>query len=171
MQAAIKKPIEPIKQSTTPAETPPVSPFWSLSADVLLGQLHSSLQGLTADEAGRRLEANAGHRLDGRQQTPPFVLLLSQFKSPIILLLVFAAGLSMFLRRAYRSPDYLFNRVRQRAVGLLAGAWRGQCCGKTAGRRADKSERSPGRETAGNHAGQHRSRRYCFTQRGRCHSR
>ena len=43
------------------------------------------------------MEANAGHRLDGRQQTPPFVLLLSQFKSPIILLLVFAAGLSMFL--------------------------------------------------------------------------
>ena len=76
---------------------PRSSPFWSLSGDALLGQLQSSLQGLTGEEAGRRLEANAGSRLGGRQQTAPFVLLLSQFKSPIILLLLFAAGLSMFL--------------------------------------------------------------------------
>ena len=97
MQAAIQKPIEPVEPSKSLSKTPVESPFWSLSGDILLGQLHSSLQGLTADEANRSLEANANSRLGGRQQTSPFVLLLSQFKSPIVLLLVFAAGLSMFL--------------------------------------------------------------------------
>ena len=93
MQAAIKTPIEPSKSLS---ETPTIS-YWSLSGDALLRQLQSSLQGLTGEEAARRLEANAGRRLGGRQQTAPFALLLSQFKSPIILLLLFAAGLSMFL--------------------------------------------------------------------------
>ena len=97
MQAAIQKPIVPVEPTKSLSNTPPESPFWSLSGDVLLGQLHSSLQGMTTVEASRSLEANANSRLGGRRQTSPFVLLLSQFKSPIVLLLVFAAGLSMFL--------------------------------------------------------------------------
>jgi Mg2+-importing ATPase len=91
VQAVVKKPIEPS------SSTPPVAPFWSLAGDVLLHQLQTSLQGLSGAEAAQRLEGNADRRLGGRQRTAPFVLLLSQFKSPIILLLLFAAGLSMFL--------------------------------------------------------------------------
>ena len=98
MQAAVKNtivnPIEPPKAPLTP---PAAAPLWSLSGDALLKQFQSSLQGLTGDEAARRVEANAGRRLGGQQKTAPFALLLSQFKSPIILLLLFAAGLSMFL--------------------------------------------------------------------------
>ena len=86
------------KRLIAPAQAPAVSPFWSLSGDVLLGQLKSSLsQGLSADEAERRAKATAGSRLAGRRRTAPSILLLSQFKNPIILLLVFAAGLSLFL--------------------------------------------------------------------------
>jgi len=64
---------------------------------VLLHQLQSSLSGLTREEAARLSESTADRRLGGRQRTAPWVLLLSQFKSPIILLLLFAAGLSMSL--------------------------------------------------------------------------
>jgi Mg2+-importing ATPase len=80
---------------TEPSKTPPVAPFWSLSGDVLLRQSQSSMQGLSGKEADRRLAANADRRLGGRQRKAPFLLLLSQFKSPIILLLLIAAGLSM----------------------------------------------------------------------------
>ena len=85
------------KKSIESPDTPPVTPFWSLSGDVLLSQLQSSVQGLRGEEAGRRLESNADRRLGGRKRATPFVLLLSQFRSPIVLLLLFAAGLSMFL--------------------------------------------------------------------------
>ena len=98
-------------------------------------------RGLTGDDAAKRLASGADSRLDGRQRTPPFVLLLSQFKSPIILLLCFAAGAFPVPRRTYRSPDHLFHRVCQRSAGLLAGAWRGERRSETACRRADKSER------------------------------
>ena len=64
---------------------------------MLLHQLQSSLSGLTREEAARLSESTADRRLGGRQRTAPWVLLLSQFKSPIILLLLFAAGLSMSL--------------------------------------------------------------------------
>ena len=98
MQAAVKNPaMNPIEPPQTPLPPAAAPPFWSVSGDALLKQFQSSLQGLTGDEAARRVEANAGRRLGGQQKTAPFALLLSQFKSPIILLLVFAAGLSMFL--------------------------------------------------------------------------
>jgi len=64
---------------------------------VLLSQLQSSLVGLSREEAARLSESVVDRRLGGRQRTAPWALLLSQFKSPIILLLLFAAGLSMFL--------------------------------------------------------------------------
>ena len=91
MQAAAKSPIESSKK-------PPTSPFWSVSGDDLLRQLQSSAQGLAGDEAARRLGANGASRTGGRRPTGPLVLLLSQFKSPIILILLFAVGLSFFLR-------------------------------------------------------------------------
>ena len=87
-------PIEPLKAPQAP---PAAAPFWSLSSEAALSQFQSSLQGLSADEAGRRAQANLSRRLGGQQKTASFALLLTQFKSPIILLLLFAAGLSMSL--------------------------------------------------------------------------
>lgn len=86
-----------VKETIGASQVPSPSSFWALSGEASLQQLGSSSQGLTEEEASRRLEANAGRRLGGRQRTTALVLFLSQFKSPIILLLVFAAGLSLFL--------------------------------------------------------------------------
>lgn len=74
------------------------APFWSTSADQLVQQLRTSLQGLTSDEAQQRLKRYGANLLKPKKQVTTLTLLLGQFKSPIILILLFAAGLSFFLQ-------------------------------------------------------------------------
>jgi P-type Mg2+ transporter len=54
--------------------------------------------GLTSAEALRRLAHYGLNRIKPRRPSDSLALLLAQFKSPIILILLFAAGLSVFLR-------------------------------------------------------------------------
>jgi Mg2+-importing ATPase len=75
---------------------PPLS-FWSISTDALLKQLDTSAQGLTEQQAQERLEQFGANLLKPKRRTDDLTLLLAQFKSPIILILFFAAGLSFFL--------------------------------------------------------------------------
>jgi Mg2+-importing ATPase len=71
--------------------------FWSLPATELLAQLQTTPQGITGDEAEQRLRRYGSNILAPRKRSDSFVLLLTQFKSPITLILLFAAGLSLFL--------------------------------------------------------------------------
>ncbi len=71
-------------------------PFWSLPVADLLSTLHTSLQGLTEEEAKKRFADGAGVQKQGTHST--LFLLLAQFKSPIILILIFSACLSLFLK-------------------------------------------------------------------------
>lgn len=73
-------------------------PFWSLSAERVLVQMHSRDTGLSRQEAQHRLSQYGTNSLTRIHQLHPFTLLINQFKSPIILILMFAAGLSIFLR-------------------------------------------------------------------------
>jgi Mg2+-importing ATPase len=72
--------------------------FWSYSSKELLDELNSSLQGLTDKEALERLSRYGSNLLKPKRKAHWLVLLASQFKSPVILILIFAAGLSAFLR-------------------------------------------------------------------------
>ena len=72
--------------------------FWSLSADQLLKQLASSRLGLSTTEAKRRLKLYGPNRLYAPKRTDVLTLLLAQFKSPLILILLGAVILSFFLR-------------------------------------------------------------------------
>ncbi len=76
----------------------PLASFWSTSADQVFKQLQTSQQGLTSDEAQQRLKHYGANSLKPKKQATTLTLLLNQFKSPIILILVFAAGLSFFLQ-------------------------------------------------------------------------
>jgi len=71
--------------------------FWSIPASELLQQLQTSPEGLTSDEARGRLDRYGLNLLKPKKKSDALTLLLSQFKSPIILILLFAAGLSLFL--------------------------------------------------------------------------
>jgi P-type Mg2+ transporter len=71
--------------------------FWSLPAEQVLQQLKSSPQGLSRQEAQQRLIQYGANSLKQKRQSHTLPLLLNQFKSPIILILVAAAILSGFL--------------------------------------------------------------------------
>lgn len=71
--------------------------FWNLPTEKLLEQLHSSPQGLTTPESQKRLIQYGANSLKQKCKSHTFSLLLNQFKSPIILILMGAAILSSFL--------------------------------------------------------------------------
>ena len=72
--------------------------FWSVPSVELLQELQTTPQGLTRDEAQQRLLRYGSNLLKPKKKSDPLTLLIAQFKSPIILILIFAAGLSLFLR-------------------------------------------------------------------------
>lgn len=72
--------------------------FWSIAANETLQQLQTTAQGLTTDEARSRLTRYGANLLKPRKRSDAVSLLVSQFNSPILLILFFATGLSFFLR-------------------------------------------------------------------------
>ncbi len=69
-------------------------PYWSYTTEQLFSELYTSGQGLTTAEAEQRLKKYGLNSIKARQQTTAFHLLLSQFKSPLVLILIFAAIVS-----------------------------------------------------------------------------
>ncbi|MGB8701638.1 MAG: cation-transporting P-type ATPase, partial [Thermosynechococcaceae cyanobacterium] len=78
----------------------PQSTFWSLPAAQVLQTLNASTNGLSTQDAKQRLIKYGANSLKQQQKSSTIGLLLNQFKSPIILILIFAAVLSIFLRDA-----------------------------------------------------------------------
>jgi Mg2+-importing ATPase len=72
--------------------------FWTRPPDLLWQDLHSSPSGLSQEEAEQRLEKYGQNVLKARQELTPLKLFLNQFKSPIVLILIFATLMSAFLQ-------------------------------------------------------------------------
>jgi Mg2+-importing ATPase len=72
--------------------------YWAKKPEELCQELHSSPQGLSQVEAEQRLEEGGPNVLKARREVTPLILLLHQFKSPIILILIFATVMSAFLK-------------------------------------------------------------------------
>ncbi len=71
--------------------------FWSVPATHLLEQLGATSRGLTSVEARQRLTRLGSSLLTPKRRTNELALVLAQFKSPLILILCVAAGLSFSL--------------------------------------------------------------------------
>jgi Mg2+-importing ATPase len=71
--------------------------FWAIGVEQHLVRLQTSAQGLSGEEAGKRLKRFGINRLNGKKKTGAWRLFFAQFKSAIILILLFATGLSFFL--------------------------------------------------------------------------
>src|SRR5512139_2200544 len=93
--------------------------FWGVPAADLLRQLDTTRQGLASADAERRLDRVGPNVLQSRRRAGELILLLGQFKSPLILILLFAAGLSFFL---HDSADALIILGIVLASGVL-GFW------------------------------------------------
>ncbi len=74
--------------------------FWHIPIKDLFRMLETSPEGLTNKEATERLEHYGSNLLARQKNAEGFTLFITQFKSPIILILLFAVGLSLFLQDA-----------------------------------------------------------------------
>ncbi len=93
--------------------------FWNLPAEKVLVILNSTPQGLSRQESQQRLTQYGANSLKQKRQFQTLFLLLNQFKSPIILILMAAAILSSFLGDAI---DTVIILVIVLISGLL-GFW------------------------------------------------
>ena len=84
---------------TDPQSDPSGDPWWNRSAAALLAELGSSPAGLSAAEAERRLAAIGPNAVEEGRRLGALRLLLRQFESPLVLILAFAAAVSLALRQ------------------------------------------------------------------------
>jgi Mg2+-importing ATPase len=75
----------------------PLETFWSIPVSDLVKRLQTTSQGLSNDDAKQRLASCGANLLKPKKRSDTPTILLSQFKSPIILILIIAAALSIFL--------------------------------------------------------------------------
>ena len=85
----------------------------------MLQRLETSKEGLTGDEARQRLARYGPNLLKPQKRSNVLTLLLAQFKSPIILILLVATGLSLFLHDAVDAVIILSIVI----VSGLLGFW------------------------------------------------
>ena len=71
--------------------------FWTQSPEQLWLELVSKPEGLTSSEVQARLAKYGPNVLSARRELTPLGLFLGQFKSPIVLILIFATLMSAFL--------------------------------------------------------------------------
>lgn len=68
--------------------------YWSLSPEEALTQYRSTSSGLTGAEAASRLSTYGENTIHASKSSSPLLLFLGQFKSPIILIMLVATGIS-----------------------------------------------------------------------------
>jgi Mg2+-importing ATPase len=83
--------------NTMPNIEDPSDRFWAVPPADLILSLQSTAQGLSKDEAERRLAIHGKNLLKAKKRADIPALLLSQFSSPIVVILIFASVLSFFL--------------------------------------------------------------------------
>ncbi len=93
--------MKPIEKQSDKASTR-FGTYWSTATDQLLSGLNSASTGLSQADAERRLKQYGPNSINSANQTSTVGLLLSQFKSPLVLILVVAAVISAIARMAGR---------------------------------------------------------------------
>ncbi|CAN5524857.1 cation-transporting P-type ATPase [soil metagenome] len=114
-----------------PADRTAAVPAWhAMDLDQVASRLSTGARGLSAEEARSRLEQDGPNALPETPPTPALVVLLHQFKSPLIYILVAAAIVTLLLQ------DYIDSAVI--AAVLILNA----VIGYTQERRAENSVRA-----------------------------
>lgn len=72
------------------------SAYWNLPTDQLLTSLETTKNGLNITEAEKRLKDVGPNSLTVTRRVTPLILFLNQFKSPLVLILLFAVLVSAF---------------------------------------------------------------------------
>lgn len=89
----------PVKRA--PAVQPPeaITNYWSLETGPLMSALGAAPEGLSATQAAAHLSRYGLNTMDDEQQNSGLRLAVRQFESPLVLILIFAAVVSLVLRQ------------------------------------------------------------------------
>ncbi len=71
--------------------------FYRRSAEEVIEEMNSSMDGLTSQEAARRLEQDGFNELEGSSKEPVWKLFLENFKDPMVIVLLIAAAVQVVL--------------------------------------------------------------------------
>lgn len=71
--------------------------YWSIPSEQLFDMLQTTNNGIEQSEAERRIKQYGLNTIQARRQATAFNLLLNQFKSPLVLILIFASIISAFV--------------------------------------------------------------------------
>lgn len=86
-------------------------PFWMLPASEVAALLKTNMQeGLSEHEAQKRLAIFGPNIIEESRKAPWFLILLNQFRSPLILILLFAGTATFFIAH-YRDALFIFSTV------------------------------------------------------------
>lgn len=96
----------------------PDNPFWAKTVVEVFGDVKTSENGLSSSEARQRLTVYGPNSLKATPTRNGFILFISQFKSPITLILIFAASLSFFLGDITNALIILFIILVSSALGF-----------------------------------------------------
>lgn len=72
--------------------------FWSYEVDDILKQLNTDKGGLSSREAEERMDEYGQNIFEEKKSSSKMEMFINQFKNPIIMILIFAAVLSIFLK-------------------------------------------------------------------------
>ncbi|HJW26679.1 MAG TPA: HAD-IC family P-type ATPase [Rhodocyclaceae bacterium] len=104
-------------------------PWYSLSPDAVLSAFNAGENGLSHEEASRRLKLHGPNQLQLKRERSRLAIFLEQFKSPLILILLTAAAIAFFMGKGldvYVILGIVFVNatlgyvLEQRAVGAIA---------------------------------------------------
>ncbi len=70
-------------------------PFWSKEINEVAKSVHSSINGLSEKDAQEILQRVGHNRIQSKEKVTPLGLFFNQFKSPIVLILVFGPDLNL----------------------------------------------------------------------------
>lgn len=91
-------------------------PFWALPVSEIVVDLQTDIQnGISQEEAEGRLKVFGSNVIEKSRLAPWFFILLNQFKSPLIFILLFA-GIATFFITHYRDAFFIFAAVIVNAV-------------------------------------------------------
>src|SRR3989344_4482975 len=86
-------------------------PFWALTVQKVVEILDTNTRnGLSEGEAERRIQVFGPNVIEKPRRAPGFFILLNQFKSPLILILLFAGIVTLFIAH-YRDTLFIFAAV------------------------------------------------------------
>ncbi len=109
----------------------PTADYWSKDITQLLSMLDTSSDGLRSAEANERLKLVGLNTIRAKQKTTAFRLILSQFKSPLVLNLNFCRDCIWYCGRVDRCYHRFGNCPWQYNPGFCAGILGNECGRKT----------------------------------------